>query len=1067
MTPTRIGPELVVNTTTRQMQLDASVTVLSDGRFVVSFSDQSSTDFIGTAVRARVFNADGSPSSAEFRVSPAQTGGFYQSSVTALSGGRFIVTYTDTPIGGDGSQSEIRARIFDGNGNALTADFFVNTTTLNAQSDSDVAALADGRFMITFTDSSGTGGDASETAIRARIFNADGSPAGSDFRVNTTTLSRQVESSVATLSDGRFIVTYSDLSGTGGDTSQWAIRARIFNANGTQSVPEFLVNTTTSGGQYESSVTALVGGRFVVAFTSNSDVRARIFNADGTQAAAEFVVNSTTTGAQWDSSVTALTDGRFVVTFSDTSGADGDTSFAIRASVFNQDGTQAGPDFIVNTTTVGIQLYSDVAALPGGRFVITYSDQSGTSTDTDNFAIRAQIFDPNVLTGTPGADTLSGGAYNETLLGLAGNDALYGGAGDDTLNGGAGADYIDGGAGYDLASYASASAGVEVHLYDARLNTGEAAFDVLVGIEALQGSAFNDALLGDFVANVIYGEAGDDYIDGVGGGDYLYGGAGTDNFNLRADAEVVNGGEGFDYARYDYADVAVVAILYNPTLNTGWAAGDQYAGIEGLVGSAFSDYLVGDFNTNILYGLAGNDALDGIGGSDFLYGGDGYDYFYLRAGAERVDGGNDFDYARYEYADAGVTASLASPNLNTGWATGDTYFSIEGLVGTSYNDNLQGDAQANSFFGGGGNDVFLGAGGNDSIDGGDGIDIVSLAGATSNITAAVGTGSGTVTAVGIGTDTYVSIEGFIGGAGNDVFVGNAGPNVLDGAAGADSIYGGGGADSLYGGAGEDIVAGDVGDDALYGGDGGEVLSELSDSINSGNDTLDGGNGVDIIYAAAGNDLVYGGFDASSTFADLGTGGDLFYGGLGRDVVVGGNGADTIASGGGADSIYGDADADVIYAGAGIDLLSGGSGGDWLDGGTENDQLAGDAGNDVLIGSAGIDVLYGQADDDILNGGPDVDGLYGGAGNDTFQVGATGYGHDYIYDFQVNGVAGPSDSLSFQAGHFANAAAVRAAAVYVSGNTTITVPGSGGAVVVLVGVNIASILNEDIIVTGGF
>ena len=56
---------------------------------------------------------------------------------------------------------------------------------------------------------------------------------------------------------------------------------------------------------------------------------------------------------------------------------------------------------------------------------------------------------------------------------------------------------------------------------------------------------------------------------------------------------------------------------------------------------------------------------------------------------------------------------------------------------------------------------------------------------------------------------------------------------------------------------------------------------------------------------------------------------------------------------------------------------------------------------------------------------------------------------------------------FQTGHFTDAAAVRAASVYSGGNTTITVPASGGAVVVLVGVNIATILNEDLIVNGIF
>ena len=38
----------------------------------------------------------------------------------------------------------------------LGPDFIVNTTTLNSQSEPSIAALSDGRFVITWHDSSGT-----------------------------------------------------------------------------------------------------------------------------------------------------------------------------------------------------------------------------------------------------------------------------------------------------------------------------------------------------------------------------------------------------------------------------------------------------------------------------------------------------------------------------------------------------------------------------------------------------------------------------------------------------------------------------------------------------------------------------------------------------------------------------------------------------------------------------------------------------------------------------------------------------------------------------------------------
>lgn len=72
-------------------------------------------------------------------------------------------------------------------------EFTVNTTTVGEQIGSSVAALADGRFIVTWTHSTvGNGEDLSGAAVRAQIFSADGSPSGSEFLVNTTTENDQL-----------------------------------------------------------------------------------------------------------------------------------------------------------------------------------------------------------------------------------------------------------------------------------------------------------------------------------------------------------------------------------------------------------------------------------------------------------------------------------------------------------------------------------------------------------------------------------------------------------------------------------------------------------------------------------------------------------------------------------------------------------------------------------------------------------------------------------------------------------------------------------------------------------
>ncbi len=126
----------------------------------------------------------------------------------------------------------------------------------------------------------------------------------------------------------------------------------------------------------------------------------------------------------------------------------------------------------------------------------------------------------DTLTGAGGNDTLDGGDGLDALFGDLGNDSLLGGAGNDTLQGGAGNDLLNGGNGIDTASYADASAGVNVSLaITAAQATGGAGSDTLTKVENLTGSAHADRLTGNASANVIAGGAGQDTLTGGAGQD--------------------------------------------------------------------------------------------------------------------------------------------------------------------------------------------------------------------------------------------------------------------------------------------------------------------------------------------------------------------------------------------------------------------------------------------------------------------------------------------------------------------------------------------------------------------
>lgn len=272
----------------------------------------------------------------------------------------------------------------------------------------------------------------------------------------------------------------------------------------------------------------------------------------------------------------------------------------------------------------------------------------------------------------------------------------YGAGGDDTLVGGYGADRLDGGIGADTVSYADAKNGLVANLATASENTSVAKGDVYISIENLGGSSHNDVLAGNSSKNALAGGSGNDVLMGAGGADKLYGGSGSDT------------------ASYANSRTGVVASLANAALNRNDAAGDVYVSIESVTGSHYDDSLAENAVANTLNGGRGNDRLYGDAGNDKLIGGAGADYF---------NGGTGIDRASYEDARIGVVVSLSTPSSNTGDAKGDTFASIEGLVGSAFNDVLIGNGYSNTLNGGDGNDTLITGAGNDVVFGGTGKDV--------------------------------------------------------------------------------------------------------------------------------------------------------------------------------------------------------------------------------------------------------------------------------------------------------------------------------------------------------
>src|SRR5581483_9884501 len=85
------------------------------------------------------------------------------------------------------------------------------------------------------------------------------------------------------------------------------------------------------------------------------------------------------------------------------------------------------------------------------------------------------------------------------------------------------------------------------------------------------------------------------------------------------------------------------------------------------------------------------------------------------AGANVLDGGGGVDTVSYRHAATAVIVSLAVLTAqNTGGAGSDTLSGFANLIGSAFNDTLNGDAADNVLTGGAGADHLIGGGGNDT-----------------------------------------------------------------------------------------------------------------------------------------------------------------------------------------------------------------------------------------------------------------------------------------------------------------------------------------------------------------
>jgi Ca2+-binding RTX toxin-like protein len=662
-------------------------------------------------------------------------------------------------------------------------------------------------------------------------------------------------------------------------------------------------------------------------------------------------------------------------------------------------------------------------AYSAGGYFSQILDNGGTAVD-GGFSIANRVMIENAEAGS-GDDVIIGNEGNNRLLGNNGRDAEFAGAGDDVLFGGNRAgnetdggsltyvegvtwidgvpDRLEGGAGFDqYFAGARRSGDATPATLGGRTSINPAIYDIIDTIRDTDGDGRITVAgsLNSLNANGTLYSAGDAVFTLAG--NYVL----RQSIPGRLDVWELNGIQLIvDRPPNGPSRIIVVGnaseIYYDVPL---CIIEDFHWGDFGINGSGGgipirvrtplpgtappanpTPGIQGSSGANIITGTTGDDIIDGGGGGDTINGGLGY------------------DFVTYALSDAAVNVDLESVTQTGGRAAGSALSSIEGVVGSAFDDSIKGDTDNNYLIGGAGNDLLDGRAGNDVLDGGTGAD--SMFGGNGDdtyfvdnvadvVTEAAGAGSENVNSSLLNYTLSANVENLTlvgalnsngsGNAANNILTGNASNNYLDGGVGDDSLYGGDGNDILLGATGTDMLYGGAGNDFLYGGTGGDTLygGDGNDNIN-GNGTGDydytnaayGGNGDDFMYASdaggsmygdAGNDNMTGGTSADNLYG--GEGADFIYGGAGNDLLDGGDGSNYVYGGDGSDTLNGGATTSYLYGGNGANVMNGGTSQDYMFGGTGTNTFYGNAGNDFVLagGQAGsADTGYGGIGDDYL------------------------------------------------------------------------------------------------------
>lgn len=302
-----MGAETQVNSYIDGVQQDPSLVVLSDGGWVISWGSIQQDESYSSIYQQR-FASDGNPVGDEARVSTVHQWE-RETEMVALPDGGWLVSWATNFSAGNLGGIYFQRYAADGTAvgspqMANTFSYFNTNSDQSLHNEQELAVLADGGWIITWT-SSGQDNPNSSDGVYQQRFDANGNRVGEEDLVNDTVWRAQNEPDVVALEDGGWLVIWRSQTTLVGDDN---IMAKRYLANGDALGEEVVLNTYLPKQQYLPDADLLNDGTLVVTWTSLNQT---LSGADIFQD--RFLITPAMMGTENADTITASSDGNILV----------------------------------------------------------------------------------------------------------------------------------------------------------------------------------------------------------------------------------------------------------------------------------------------------------------------------------------------------------------------------------------------------------------------------------------------------------------------------------------------------------------------------------------------------------------------------------------------------------------------------------------------------------------------------------------------------------------------------------------------------------------------------------